>query len=193
MKHTFRALLGLVLVVWVLVGCSSPVGPELEVPVVEVPENDVKSVKVDFEWRLLDSRIEAYAPQYLLDLHKDSSLGYCYGLPEGWTPEKYGELYNNSSEFEKFFENAFEQVFFARDCKEGEIISLEQWTSEAVRILKDGTISKAVDRLYFSLKETELDSGLKFKHPDMQDCFEEIVVGNKDILIYVFFDFNKSN
>lgn len=181
MKHTFRTLLGLSLMVFILAGCSSPVGSEFS----EVPEDNVRSVKVEFEYRLLDKEINAYAPQFLLDLHFDSELNsYAYGLPEDL--DSYIELYNDKESFKKFFEDAFEQVFSTKECKEGEVIDLKKWTSKAARVSSDGkTKIPAIDCLQFSLKDSE--------KPDVQDCFDEIIVGNEDILVYVFFDFNKND
>ena len=181
MKHTFRTLLGLVLVVFVLAGCSNPAGPEFS----EIPEDNDKLTKVEFRWAEQDENFENYAPQYFLDLHFDSELNsYAYGLPEDL--DSYIELYNDKESFKKFFEDAFEQVFSTKECKEGEVIDLKKWTSKAARVSSDGkTKIPAIDCLQFSLKDSE--------KPDVQDCFDEIIVGNEDILVYVFFDFNKND
>lgn len=186
MKTHLKHLLGLALMVLVLVGCSNPAGPEIETPVVETPEENVKSVRVEFEWRILDEKISAYIPQYLLDLHFDSELNsYAYGIPEGYDFDSYSKLYNNTELFLDFFEDAFEQVFGTKEYKEGEVIDLKQWTSEAIRLNKEGKPSSFVDCLYFSTKDlckTELLEAGEF--------FDEIIVGNEDILVYVFFDFD---
>ena len=78
MKHTFKTLLVLVLVVFVLAGCSNPAGPETpevnEPPVVEVPEENVKLTKVEFKWSTAYNisnstrNVRTYIPIYLLGL-----------------------------------------------------------------------------------------------------------------------------
>lgn len=195
MKHTFKTLLGLVLVVFVLAGCSNPAGPEIpevnEPPVVETPEENVKLVKVEFRWGTepevgdLVSAFESYNPLYLLDLHFDQELkDYFYGFPEGYDLESYIELLNDTERFKEFSKDAFETVFGTKYYEEGTVIDLKKWTSHRATDLIDKHIAT---RLQFSTT----DIGKTDVHI-VKDPFDEIVVGNEDIIIYVFWDSEKS-
>ena len=139
MKHTFRTLLGLVLVVFVLAGCSNPAGPEtpevIESPVVETPEENVNLVKVEFRWATksnidwrYEGMFELYSPLYLLDLHFDSELNaYVYDLPEGYILNSYREFWKDEKDtevFEQFLDNIFKETFGTKYYKEGTVIDL---------------------------------------------------------------------
>lgn len=190
MKHIFKTLLGLVLVVWVLVGCSSPVGPETpevnEPPVVETPEENVKLVKVEFIWSSAnDEKIVPSIPKYLLDLHFDvEQKSWLYGLPEGYTVDSYRELYNDKERFNRFFDEAFKEVFGTKEYEEGREIDLTKWTSKAIRLTNKGEDSGIRDCLQFSFKDTGKTEGYYVKDP-----IDRITVGNTDIVVYVFWNF----
>lgn len=199
MKHTFKTLLGLVLVVFVLAGCSNPAGPEIP----EIPEDAVRSVKVEFSWGsnfvngqylnpgigdVGNQRFNQYAPMYLLDLHWDSDLKtYIYSVPGEYTVSSYLELMDQEEDFKKFSDDAFEQVFNTNNIyKEGEVIDLTQWTSKALLSINNNVNKKYEDCLCFSL-EPIAENGY-VKNP-----FDEVVVGNEDIRVYVFFKSDNSS
>lgn len=195
MKHTFKTLLGLVLVVFVLAGCSNPAGPETpevnEPPVVETPEENIKLTKVEFRWGTepevgdIVNLFESYNPLYLLDLHFDQELkDYFYGFPEGYDLESYIELLKDTKRFKKFSDDAFETVFGTKYYEEGTVIDLKKWTSHRATDLIDKYIAT---RLQFSTTDTN-----KTDVPIVKDPFDEIVVGNEDIIVYVFWDSEES-
>ncbi len=189
MKHTFKTLLGLVLVVFVLAGCSNPAGPEIpeviETPVVETPEENAQWVEVEFVWGTgQDKSIYSYAPMYLSSLSYDEvSREFFYGFT-GEDFKAYCDVYNSlvpeSPEFKEFYNNALKEVFDTKKYKEGDIIELEQWTSEAKRLKKDGSFSIYSECLQFSLEDTE-------KHFDIKNVFDVFEVGTENVKIYVFF------
>ena len=180
MKHIFRTLLGLVLVVFVLAGCSNPAGPEFS----EIPEDNDKLTKVEFRWAEQDENFENYAPQYFLDLHFDFELdSWIYGLPEGYDFDSYSELIKDTERFKKFSEDAFEKAFGTKYYKEGTVIDLKKWTSKAKRLTKTGEVSGMTTCSYFSTKYINRKEGY-----DIEDPFDEIVVNNEDIIVYVYFD-----
>ena len=193
MKHTFRTLLGLVLVVFVLAGCSNPAGPEtpevIESPVVETPEENVNLVKVEFRWATksnidwrYEGMFELYSPLYLLDLHFDSELNaYVYDLPEGYTADSYLKFWKDeqgTEGFKQFLDDVLKKTFDT-NCKEGTEIDLEKWTYKAKELLGNQWVS----RLYFSTTDLEVF--------DVKDTFDKVIVGNEDMVIYVFWDFGK--
>lgn len=206
MKHIFRTLLGLVLLVFVLAGCSNPAGPEVseidKTTVVETPEDNIKSVKVEFSWGsnfvngqylnpgigdFGNQRFNQYAPMYLLDLHWDSELKtYIYSVPGEYTVSSYLELMDQEEDFKKFSDDAFEQVFGTKTYKEGEVIDLTQWTSKALLSINNNVTKKYEDCLCFSLEPIA-------ENDDVKNPFDEIVVGNEDIKVYVFFKSNNSS
>lgn len=184
MKHTFKTLLGLVLVVFVLVGCSSPVGSEFseidETLVVETPEDKARLVNVEFRWGSLpdigDSvgSFETCAPRYLLDLHFDPEWNsLVYGYPEGYDSNYYKELIDGE--------------IITKSYEEGTPVSLKKWTSRAIRLTSKGADSKYRDCLRFSIKDIYDSESYKDR-----EFFEEFVVGNEDMIIYVFFDAKRS-
>lgn len=195
MKHTFRTLLGLVLVVFVLAGCSNPAGPETpevnEPPVVEVPEDNARLVKVEFRWgtnHIVNwedkNMFTFYSPIYLLDLHFDSELnGYVYDLPEGYILNSYREFWKDEKDtevFEQFLDNIFKETFGTKYYKEGTVIDLTKWTYKAKELLSN----KWVSCLHFSTIDLEVF--------DAKDTFNEVIVGDEDIVIYVFWDFDRA-
>lgn len=190
MKHTFRTLLGLVLVVFVLAGCSNPAGPEFS----EIPEDNTRLVKVEFEWCTYHKNhkntdgVKTYAPMYLLDLHWDSELkSYAYGFPGDYDLDSYSKLLYDEERFNEFSKDAFEKVFGTKYYEEGTIVDLKKWTSEAARLSSTGVDVGFRDKLCFLTEDIDSIKSLETKK-----TFEEIEVGNEDIKIYVFFDFAKS-
>lgn len=193
MKHTFKTLLGLVLVVLFLAGCSNPAGPETpevnEPPVVETPEENVKLVKVEFRWSKYPDvgawkgGFEKWSPLYLseLRLNSDPDLNaykYAYGLPEGCNDISSYIKFTKEEGFEKFSNNVFEKNFGTKYCKEGEEIDLTKWTSRAI-FLPD---ISAADCLHFSFQDKTNSKDV------IKDPFDKIVVGNEDIIVYIFYD-----
>lgn len=179
MKHTFKTLLGLLLVVFVLVGCSSPVGPEFS----EVPEDDVKLVEVKFIWDEQDTVFENYALKYFLGLYCDEEENYFYGLPEGYDPDSYSNLVKNDRErLKKLTEDAFEEVFGTKYYKEGTTIDLTKWTSKAMRISDKGKISGIETWSYFSMED------ITSEQKGLESPFDEIIVGSENIVVYVCFN-----
>ena len=204
MKHTFKTLLGLVLVVLFLSGCSNPAGPETpevnEPPVVETPEVNEPPVvelseefEVKFKWCTcyskhiddistlggFDNGFEIYAPLYLLDLHLENDT-YVYGWPEGYETAQYVELMDNAELFREFSNATFEEVFGTKRYKKGEKIYLEKWTSEAINLIETNSEMTAYTRLYFLAEDVEKYADFKTKDP-----LKEIVV-DKDIVIYIY-------
>ncbi|MBQ5848606.1 MAG: hypothetical protein IIW49_06785 [Treponema sp.] len=198
MKHTFKTLLGLVLVVLFLAGCSNPAGPEIpevneppvvevpevnEPPVVETPEDTSNLTKVEFKWGTntdvgsTRGTFEAYSPLYILDLHFDTELNdYVYGFPEGYDLESYVELLNDKERFKEFSDDVFEKFFGTKYYKEGTTIDLEGWT----KIATDSMDAVFESCLKFSTKDNK-EIGWT-----VEDPIDEIIVGNEDIIIYVF-------
>lgn len=197
MKHTFKTLLVLVLVVFVLAGCSNPAGPETpevnEPPVVETPEENVKLVKVEFVWGtcpnvyLSESYFKRVWPKHLLGL-RSKSLGDCdydcdyvYDYPEGYDINSYKELRNDKELFQKFSDDAFEKVFGTKYYKEGDKIDLTQWTSEAADLVNTDDHSTVVTFFYFLAE----DVGENYENIEVKS-FNEIEVKNEDIKVYVY-------
>lgn len=195
MKTHLKHLLGLALMVLVLAGCSNPAGPEIETPVVETPEDNAKLIKVEFRWCTYYNKfkntdgVKTYAPMYLLDLHYESDLkSYAYGFPEGYNLDSYSKLLNDEEHFNEFSKDAFEKVFGTKYYKEGAEINLEKWTSKAIRLDSKNEDSGFRDCLCFSSED--IDSLESF---EVKKFFDEIIVNNEDIVVYVFFDFGKQN
>lgn len=192
MKHTFRTLLGLILVVFVLAGCSNPTGPETpevnEPPVVETPEDTSNLTKVEFRWATkpnidwrYEGMFELYSPLYLLDLHFDSELNdYVYDLPEGYTRDSYLKFWNDEKDtevFKQFLDDVLKETFGTNYYKEGTVIDLKKWTYKAKEVLGNQWVSC----LHFSTTDLKVF--------DVKDTFDEVIVGNEDMVIYVFWDF----
>lgn len=210
MKHTFKTLLGLVLVVFVLAGCSNPAGPEIpevnEPPVVEIPEENVKLTKVEFKWgeepdttRLNKDYFSRSYARYLLDLRSKSlddcsydcdyadGCGYVYDYPEGYDRVSYKELRNDPERFKKFSDDAFEKVFGTKYYKEGTVIDLGQWTAKAIDLVESaedsGDIVITTTNLYFLAE----DVGKNYDNIEVKS-FDKIEVKNEDIVVYVYWD-----
>ena len=184
MKTFLKHLLVLALMVLVFSGCQNPSGHE-------TPEDTAKLTKVEFRWGTLHDigdcvgRFETYTPMYLLDLHFDSDLNsYVYDFPEGYDLDSYRELIKDEERFKKFSEDAFEKVFGTKYYKEGTIIDLKKWTSRAICLIN----TDYADCLNFSIKDIYDAESYKAR-----EFFEEFVVGNEDILVYVFFDSQEFN
>lgn len=173
MKHTFRTLLGLVLVVFVLAGCSNPAG-------LEIPEG----AKVEFVWgedRYVNGNsgvFEDVVTRHLSDLHEEGKDNWVFEYPEGYDLVKYNDLYNNNKvEFKKLYEKAFEEAFGTKYYKEGTTIDLKKWTSKA-RDLVEGCCSQ-----FYFLAE---DIG---KNYDGIKSLETIEVHNENIKIYIYWKY----
>lgn len=185
MKHTFKTLLGLVLVVFALAGCSNPAGPEIP----EIPEDDVKLFKVEFVWDERNEGFENYALKYFLGLYCDEKENYFYGLPEGYDSESYSNLVKNDRErLKKLTEDAFEKVFGTKYYKEGTVIDLKKWTSKAMRISDKGKISGIETWSYFSTEDISSAEIYDIQSYGTESPFDQVVVGNEDIVIYVCFN-----
>lgn len=199
MKTHLKHLLALALMVLIFSGCQNSSGPETpevnEPPVVETPEDTSNLTKVEFIWasspcldepntNQSETRFRSYAPLYLLDLHFDSELNsYAYGLPEGYDKTSYSELIKDKERFKEFSEDAFEKVFGTKYYKEGTVIDLKKWTSRAISLTSTGTVSPFTERLYFSTKDISKTESL-----EAGEFFEEIIVGNENILVYIYFE-----
>lgn len=188
MKTHLKHLLGLALMVLIFSGCQNPPEtPEVnEPPVVETPEDISNLTKVEFRWGTepnvgsFKKSFENFSPRYLLDLHFDSDLNdYAYGIPEFYYTDEYKEIRKDEESFEKFSKDVFEKVFGTKYYKEGTVIDLKKWTYEAVRL----TDMEVADCLQFSTTDLDGTNGCIVKDP-----FDEIVVGNEDIVVYVFWD-----
>lgn len=188
MKHTFKTLLGLVLVVFALAGCSNPAGPEI-----------LEGAEVEFVWganpqisKINKNRLAySHLYRYLSDLHENENGNYVFDFPEGYDEARYYAMYddiNNYSDeyFKKLCEDAFEEVFGTKYYKEGTTIDLTEWTSKAVDLVEsdedEGFISTA--QLYFLAE----DIGTNYN--DIESL-ETIEVYNQNIKIYVYWKYNK--
>lgn len=202
MKTHLRFLLVLVSMMFVLGGCQNPSGPEIpevnEPPVVEIPKDNVKLTKVEFRWGAVQElggicgRFEIYSPMYLLGLYDDpnSELNdYLYGFPEGYDTDSYIELCLDTERFKKFSEDAFEKVFGTKYYEEGTVIDLKKWTYPAMCVAEGFENIKRADRLYFSIEDYYCSEDYSESNRDdiFENAFDEIVVGNEDIIVYVFF------
>lgn len=190
MKKHLKFLLGLALIVFVFSGCQNPSGSETpevkEPPVVEIPEDNSNKTKVEFRWctkrvtsntNEIEVLFEYYIPRYLLNLYFDSELNdYVFGFPEDYSLNSYLELYYNEN-FKKFSDDAFEKVFGTKYYEEGTVIDLKKWTYAATESLDK---IDAV-RLYFLTEDFDGTNISNIKEND----FDEIVVGNEDIIVYV--------
>ena len=202
MKHTFKTLLGLVLVVFVLAGCSNPAGPETpevnETPVVETPEDTSNLTKVEFRWgenpdttRLNEKSFLKSYPRYLLGLRSkllgdcEYDCDYVYDYPEGYDGVSYKELRNDPERFKKFSDDVFEKVFGTKYYEEGTVIDLEKWTSKAVDLVNtsDEFGVTTTTHLYFLAE----DVGENYDNIEVKS-FDKIEVKNEDIVIYVYWD-----
>lgn len=195
MKHTFKTLLGLVLVVLFLAGCSNPAGPETpevnEPPVVETPEVNVKLTKVEFKWSTAYNisnstrNVRTYIPIYLLGLYYDSELErYFYDFPENYSLESYKSLIKDKDAFDKFYNDTFEEIFGTKYYKEGTVIDLKQWESKAICCIAP----EYADCLRFSTKDI-----YGRKEFDQIDIKNSIEVGNEDMIIYITFNSEDSD
>ena len=185
MKHIFKTLLELVLMVFVLAGCSNPAGPEIP----EIPEDNTRLVKVEFVWDERNEDFENYALKYFLGLYCDEEENYFYGLPEGYDSESYSNLVKNDRErLKKLTEDAFEEVFGTKYCEEVTIINLTKWTSKAMRISDKGKISGIETWSYFSTEDISSAEIYDIKSYGIESPFDQVVVGNEDIVIYVCFN-----
>ena len=190
MKHTFKTLLGLVLVVFVLAGCSNPAGPETpevnEPPVVETPEDTSNLTKVEFRWGKdvdINNSQCFYLdfPRYLLGLRSENNK-YVFDYPEGYTPESYCNLVDYK-DFTEYSKGVFEDFFGTKYYKEGAEIDLTKWTSEALDLVMTNEYDTVYTRLCFLTEDVEDSSGLSAK-----DSLDRIVVGNEDMVIYIYWD-----
>lgn len=187
MKHTFKTLLGLVLVVFVLAGCSNPTGPEIP----EIPEDDVKLVKVEFVWDERDEDFEGYAFKYFSGLYFDETeQSYVYDFPEDFDKNSYPELLENTKRLKEVNDDAFEKAFGTKYYEEGTEIDLTKWTSKAKRITNKGVVSKMTTWSYFSTKDISSTEIYDIKTYGIKSPFDKIVVGSEDIIIYVCFNNN---
>lgn len=178
MKTHLKHLLGLVLTVLIISGCQNPSGPE-------IPEDMDNLTKVEFKWATCPEvgswigSFEGHSPMYLSGLYYDSELNdYAYGLPEGWDWSDYVELFKDKERFKKFSDDAFEKVFGTKYYEEGTVIDLTKWTYRAIRL----TDKKFADCLQFSLNDKTSEFGY------VENSFDQIVVGNENIVVYVFWD-----
>lgn len=193
MKHTFKTLLGLVLVVFVLVGCSSPAGPE-------IPDG----ATVEFVWGTnpqvtpnyqdIDSEIYyAQCSRYLLGLKSDQNGNPCYDYPEKYEDE-YRDFSSTSKEygFKKFYEDVFGEVFGTKYYKEGKIISLKKWTIKA-RDLISGDTDPWYSQLYFlaeDVRKEDYETNKIYLAYLKENSFDEIEVRNENIRIYVYWNYS---
>lgn len=190
MKHTFKTLLGLVLVVFVLAGCSNPAGPEFseidKTTVVETPEESIRQIEVKFEWGKdfevgnCRGSFKMFFLGYLLGLHPTQDFDgykYAYDLPEEYVPV-FLDLFNEEDEerFRKLSNDALKLVFDTAYYKEGDIIDLGKYTSRAVCLANP----RFADCLRFSTKDIDETEKLDFK--------DIIEVCDTDMVIYVFWD-----
>lgn len=188
MKHIFKTLLGLVLMVFVLAGCSNPAGPEI-----------LEGAEVEFVWganpqisKINKNRLAySHLYRYLSDLHKNENGNYVFDFPEGYDEARYYAMYDDidnvsDEDFKKLCEDAFEEVFGKKYYKEGTTIDLKKWTSGAVDLVEsdedEGFISTA--QLYFLAE----DIGTNYN--DIESL-ETIEVYNQNIKIYVYWKYNK--
>lgn len=187
MKHTFRTLLGLVLLVFVLAGCSNPAGPE-------IPEG----AKVEFVWgtnpqvssNYKDKLFYYELSRYLLGLESDQNGNNCsYKYPEDYKT-KYEDYSGTSEEyFKKLYEDAFEKVFGTKYYKEGTSIDLTKWTSKAKDLLYPE--ENFCSQLYFMMEDIgkeDYDKDTYKSYLDYLDkkSFSSIEVYNQDIKVYVY-------
>ncbi len=200
MKTHLRFLLVLVSMMFVLGGCQNPSGSETpevnEPPVVETPEDNSNKTKVEFRWCTYYSKyidnpsiysingFETYSPMYLLDLHSDSEGNYVYDLPEGYDVPSYLDLRNDEVLFKEFSNDAFEKVFGTKYYEEGTVIDLKKWTSKAVDLISTNDTLITYAHLYFLAEDVETH----IWNPEVLDSFDEIVVGNEDIVVYIYWD-----
>lgn len=184
MKTHLKHLLGLALMVLVLAGCSNPAGPE-------IPEDNVKLVKVEFVWDERDEDFEGYALKYFLGLYFDQKLEcYVYDFPEDFDKNSYPELLENTKRLKEVNDDAFEKAFGTKYYKEGDVIDLKQWTSKAKRITHKGVVSKMTTWSYFSTKDINSAEIYDIQRDGIESPFDQIVVGSEDIVIYVCFNNN---
>lgn len=195
MKHTFKTLLGLVLVVFVLAGCSNPAGPEIS-----------EGAKVEFVWGTdpyLSTKSDLTnesnktllyfkLSKYLLCLESNQNENNSYSYPKG-----YEDTYTNFSKAEedylkKLCEDTFERVFGTKYYKEGTPIPLEKWTIKA-RDLSSGD-DPYYSQLYFlaeDIGKTNYDTTIYDDYTDYlkKNSFNEVEVHNEDIKIYVYWNY----
>lgn len=193
MKTHLKHLLALALMVLVFGGCQNPSGPETpevnEPPVVETPEDTSNLTKVEFRWSKYPDvgdwkgGFEKWSSLYLSELRLNSdpdlkAYKYAYDLPEGCNDISSYIKFTEEEGFEKFSKDVFEKIFGTKYYKEGTVIDLKKWTSRAI-CLPDIVSAEC---LHFSFQDkTNTKDTIK-------DPFDEIVVGNEDIIVYVFYD-----
>lgn len=202
MKHFFRTLLGLLLVILVLAGCSSPVGPEIP----EIPEDNTRLVKVEFVWGVNPQIFEVYdinnergrklfyyhLSRYLLCLRSNQNGNNQYEYPKGYE-DKYKDFSGTSEEyFKKNCEDVFEEVFGTKYHQEGEEVNLEKWTSKAkdLKVTTDNVSSQ----LYFLIEDigkADYDQDIYENYYDYicKNSFDKIEVKNENIKVYVYWKY----
>lgn len=194
MKKHLKFLLGLALIVFVFSGCQNSSGSETpevnEPPVVETPEDNSNKTKVEFRWgtkRVISSNISSEEILFEYESLKyflDSDLNdYVYGYPEDYPKDSYDELWLDTERFKKFSEDVFETVFGTKYYEEGTKIDLEKWTKIATELSYNYRV-----RLYFSIED--FDGRVNTSNIEEND-FDEIIVGNEDIVVYVFGEIRK--
>lgn len=179
MKHFFRTLLGLVLMVLIFSGCEDP--SRLEVPEgakVEFVWGTSSQVGHQFENNLFMKKIV----RYILGLESDQNGNYYYSYPKGYDKDKYNELCNNEEYLKKFYEDGFEEVFGTKYYKEGTIINLEEWTRPA-KDLTTGNDIPGYSQLYFLAEDVGVTNDTK--------SLETIEVYNEDIKVYVYWKYTR--
>lgn len=181
MKHFFRTLLGLVLMVFVFSGCEDP--SRLEIP---------DGATVEFVWGespWVDSNIELnensfkyVVTRYLSDLHKDGGGNWVFEYPKGYDLDKYNDLYNNNKvDFEKLYEKTFEEALGTNFYEEGTVINLTDmsgvdWTSPAKDLAEKG---------FYSLQLYFLAEDIGTNYSDIKSL-ETVEVHNENIKVYVY-------
>lgn len=194
MKHTFKTLLGLVLMVFVLAGCSNPAGPE-------IPDG----ATVEFVWGTNPQVSTTYGDgtfyfklsKYLLCLNSDQNENNSYGCPKGYEDIFINFDDANKDYYKKLCEDIFEEVFGTKYYEEGTTIDLKndlkKWTSPA----KDSENSNNYySQLYFlaeDIGKTDYDKTIYENYLDYlnKNSFDEIEVYNKDIKIYVYWNYHR--
>lgn len=190
MKHIFRTLLGLVLMVLVFSGCEDP--SRLEIPegaTVEFVLDVNSQVSTNFDAKTF----YAHLSRYLLGLESDKN-GEHYEYPKDY--DRYNDFVNTSEEdFKKLYEDAFKKAFGTKYYKKGTIINLTKWTSPA-KDLKAGDENPGYSQLYFLAEDvgkTDYDKTIYKNYIDYLDkkSFDKIEVHNENIKVYIYWEYTR--
>lgn len=191
MKTHLKFLLGLVLIVLVFSGCEDP--SRLEIP---------DGAKVEFVWGtnpqvsnvyMSDTTFYVNFHRYFSALHQNKEKKWVFEYPKGYDRDKYLKLWDNEEDLKKLYEKAFEEALGNKYYKEGTIIDLTKWTSEA-RDLISGDIDPCYIQLYFlaeDIGKTDYDKTIYENYLDYLNkaSLDEINVYNQDIKVYVYWNY----